>query len=248
MMAATAQLDCGQCGYLCQSYTEALAEGREASTSLCVPGGKATARLLKQFLAEAPAVVAPAVAATGPAKPSGRAVRVLSAQPLTGPGSAKDVRHVVIDLTESGLTYEPGDSIGLATPNDPALVTATIDALGATGDEPVPCPDGTARPLREAFATQYDIARPLDRTTDLLAMSGDASAPRDRVAPAFGRGRRRRTGRRGLARSAGRVSIGAAEACRPGRVAATAAAAAVLDRLVATGDARRGASLRQRRA
>ncbi len=176
MMAATAQLDCGQCGYLCQSYTEALAEGREASTSLCVPGGKATARLLKQFLAEAPTVVAPAVAATGPAKPSGRAVRVLSAQPLTGPGSAKDVRHVVIDLTESGLTYEPGDSIGLATPNDPALVTATIDALGATGDEPVPCPDGTARPLREAFATQYDIARPLDRTTDLLAMA--ATHPR----------------------------------------------------------------------
>ena len=28
MMAATAQLDCGQCGYLCESYTAALAEGR----------------------------------------------------------------------------------------------------------------------------------------------------------------------------------------------------------------------------
>ena len=49
-------------------------------------------------------------------------MRVLSAAKLTGLESAKDVRHVVIDLTESGLTYEPGDSIGLLTPNDPALV------------------------------------------------------------------------------------------------------------------------------
>jgi sulfite reductase (NADPH) flavoprotein alpha-component len=37
LMAAMAQLDCGQCGYLCQTYGEALADGRETSTSLCVP-------------------------------------------------------------------------------------------------------------------------------------------------------------------------------------------------------------------
>ena len=46
------------------------------------------------------------------------------------------MRHVVIDLAGSGLGYEPGDSIGLATPNDPELVEATLAALGATGDEP----------------------------------------------------------------------------------------------------------------
>jgi sulfite reductase (NADPH) flavoprotein alpha-component len=180
MMAATAQLDCGQCGYLCQTYTEALAEGREASTSLCVPGGKATARLLKQFLAEAPPAAVPATPASGPVKPAGRPVRVLAAQPLTGPGSAKDVRHVVIDLAESGLTYEPGDSLGLAAPIDPDLVAACIAALRATGDEQVACPDGIARPLREAFAAHFDIGRPLDRTTDLLAMA--ATHPRHAAA------------------------------------------------------------------
>ena len=73
LMAAMGQLDCGQCGYLCQSYAEALAEGREASTSLCVPGAKPTARLVKQLLAGAPAAAAPAPAAA-PAKPLGRAV------------------------------------------------------------------------------------------------------------------------------------------------------------------------------
>ncbi|HEY3848499.1 MAG TPA: sulfite reductase subunit alpha [Acetobacteraceae bacterium] len=168
LMAAMGQLDCGQCGYLCQSYADALAEGREASTSLCVPGAKPTARLLKQLMAEAPVAAAPMAA---PARPVGCAVRVASAAPLTQPGSSKDVRHVVIELGESGLAYAPGDSIGLATPNDPALVDATLTALGATGTEEITCPDGVTRPVRAAFTGFLDIARPLDRTTDLLAMS-----------------------------------------------------------------------------
>jgi sulfite reductase (NADPH) flavoprotein alpha-component len=169
LMAAMGQLDCGQCGYLCQSYAAALSEGRETSSSLCVPGARPTARLLKQLLAEAP--VAPVAAPLLASRPIGRAVKVLSAAALTRPGSSKDVRHVVIDLASSGLSYEPGDSIGLAAPNDPALVEATLAALGASGDEPVPCADGTTRPIREAFMRYLDIARPLDRTTDLLAMS-----------------------------------------------------------------------------
>lgn len=186
MMAAMAQLDCGQCGYLCQSYAEAIASGAETSLSRCVPGAKATSRMLKQLQAEAPAPAAPAViAAAAPAlaaREAGRPVRVLAAHRLTGLHSAKDVRHVVIDLAGSGLAYEPGDSIGLHVANDPALVAATIAALGASGEENVPCPDGIARTLSEAFTQHYDIARPLDRTTDLLAMSavhpGQATALR----------------------------------------------------------------------
>src|ERR1700722_5574408 len=53
LMAAMGQLDCGQCGYLCQTYAEALANGGEASPALCVPGAKATTRMVKQLLAEA---------------------------------------------------------------------------------------------------------------------------------------------------------------------------------------------------
>ncbi len=170
LMAAMAQLDCGQCGYLCQTYSEAIAEVRETTLTLCVPGAKQTAKMLKQLLAEAPAPV-PAAAPSGPARPALLPVRAVSAGRLTKPGSAKDVRHVVIDLAGSGLAYEPGDSIGLATPNDPALVDACIAALGADAHEEVPCPDGVARPLRDAFAAHLDIARPLDRTLDLLAMT-----------------------------------------------------------------------------
>jgi sulfite reductase (NADPH) flavoprotein alpha-component len=164
---------------LCQSYAEALANGTEGSPSLCVPGAKATARMVKQLLAEAP-VAPPAIAIAGPAKPIGRDVCVRSATPLTAPGSTKDVRHVVIDLADSGLTYEPGDSIGLATPADPGLVEACLVALGMTGEETVTGPDGAERSLRATFTVAVDIARPLDRTTDLMAMS--AKHPRHAAA------------------------------------------------------------------
>jgi sulfite reductase (NADPH) flavoprotein alpha-component len=49
LMAAMGQLDCGQCGYMCQSYAAALAEGREGSISLCVPGAKPTQLALKRL-------------------------------------------------------------------------------------------------------------------------------------------------------------------------------------------------------
>ena len=47
MMAAMAQQDCGQCGYNCNDYSEAIAGKAEARLNLCVPGGKETARMLK---------------------------------------------------------------------------------------------------------------------------------------------------------------------------------------------------------
>jgi sulfite reductase (NADPH) flavoprotein alpha-component len=158
LMACMAQLDCGQCGYLCQTYAEALATGAETSTALCVPGAKATQKAVKALLAEAP-VAAPKPAATAPATAAGRPVRLLAAHRLTGEGSAKDVRHAVIDLADSGLSYEPGDSLSVAVENDPALVEAVLAALDAGGDEA----------LREELLRRRDITRPLDRTLDLLA-------------------------------------------------------------------------------
>src|ERR1700744_3740176 len=47
MMAAMAQQDCGQCGYNCNDYSDAIANKAEAGLNLCVPGGKETARMLK---------------------------------------------------------------------------------------------------------------------------------------------------------------------------------------------------------
>ncbi len=44
MMAAMAQQDCGQCGYTCENYSNAIFTGAETKLNLCVPGGKETAR------------------------------------------------------------------------------------------------------------------------------------------------------------------------------------------------------------
>jgi sulfite reductase (NADPH) flavoprotein alpha-component len=171
MMAAMAQLDCGQCGYLCQTYAEAIADGREDSMSLCVPGGKPTSKMLKTIRAEAaPAQPAPAVAAVAPPKKAAL-VHVRGADRLSGAASAKDVRHVVIDLADSGLRYEPGDSLSLLPANDAMLVESCIAALDAEPATPVACPDGMTRTLAEALTRHIDIARPHDRTLDLLAMA-----------------------------------------------------------------------------
>src|SRR5690348_16388648 len=100
LMAAMAQLDCGQCGYLCRSYAEAIASGAEAGLARCVPGGKETARALRELL-EAPASV-PATAVVAPSTPATPAPgrRDLlgcfdSARRLNVDGSEKDTRHVV---------------------------------------------------------------------------------------------------------------------------------------------------------
>src|SRR5437667_2036806 len=76
LMAAMGQLDCGQCGYLCQSYAEAIARGEESQLTRCVPGGKATSRALKELLAGVahPAPLpapAPAVSSGAAPVPSG---------------------------------------------------------------------------------------------------------------------------------------------------------------------------------
>ena len=77
MMAAMAQQDCGQCGYNCRDYSDAIANKSENRLNLCVPGGKETARMLKALheeLDKAPAAAeAPAAAApTSPAAQPGR--------------------------------------------------------------------------------------------------------------------------------------------------------------------------------
>jgi sulfite reductase (NADPH) flavoprotein alpha-component len=174
LMAAMAQLDCGQCGYLCRTYAEALAGGAETSLSRCVPGGKETARALKELMEQAPTAPAlPAAAATPPAAASSMrapaAARFALARPLNGTGSEKDTRHVVFDIAASGLRYEVGDSFGVQAANCPELVAAVIEQLGAKGADAVDCPDGSRRSLAEALTLVCDIGRPSDAAVEVLA-------------------------------------------------------------------------------
>jgi len=151
MMAAMGQQDCGQCGYNCQDYADAIAGKKEAKLNLCVPGGKETLRTLKSLFTEldaAPALVpAQAEAAASPAvtttTPVGRArdnpadAIFLSRKLLNKSGSNKHTWHIEFDLSSCGLDYVVGDSFGIFPANDPGLVAAIIKMLGVPADFPI---------------------------------------------------------------------------------------------------------------
>src|SRR4051794_36000048 len=124
MMAAMAQQDCGQCGYNCNDYSDAIASKAEARLNLCVPGGKETARMLKALheeLEKAPvassgAAAAPVIAASAPTAELGRSrdnpapAIFVSRRLLNKPGSEKVTWHIDFDLSGSGVDYVVGDS------------------------------------------------------------------------------------------------------------------------------------------
>lgn len=84
------------------------------------------------------------------------AAELLVSQKITGRDSGKDVRHVEIDLGESGLTYQPGDALGVWYDNDPVLAEALAAKVGLTGDESVEV-DGQSYSLKDALIHKYEI-------------------------------------------------------------------------------------------
>ena len=76
---------------------------------------------------------------------------------LTAEGSAKDTRHFEIDLADSGLAYEVGDSLGVFPTNNPDLVEEILSVLGFSGEEPVTDPNGNTDSIREALTRSYVI-------------------------------------------------------------------------------------------
>ena len=91
------------------------------------------------------------------------AAEILTRQRITGRGSSKDVRHLELDLEESGLLYLPGDSLGVIPQNPPQLVDALLSPLNFKGNEEVVV-DGSKKELREALRNDREItalSRPL---------------------------------------------------------------------------------------
>lgn len=76
---------------------------------------------------------------------------------LSKPGSGKNTQHVTLDLSGSGITYNPGDSIGIYPLNDPHLVEWTLFAMKANGEERVMDKNGEPFSLREFFQKKANI-------------------------------------------------------------------------------------------
>ncbi|MBV10728.1 sulfite reductase subunit alpha [Rubinisphaera sp.] len=136
LMASMAQLDCGACGYVCKTYAEAIASGGEKNLKLCVPGAKETSKMLKKVLSEADEIPAASTSGTpATAETNGSTyhrsnpfpAKLIKSETLNKPGSAKDVRHVEIDLSGSDLHYEVGDALGVYPTNCNELVEGILD-------------------------------------------------------------------------------------------------------------------------
>jgi sulfite reductase (NADPH) flavoprotein alpha-component len=191
MMAAMAQQDCGQCGYDCHNYSEAIATRAEARLNLCVPGGKETARMLKALHEEldkapaalpgpaaAPPAAAPAVvAAPGRSRDNPAPATFVSRRLLNKPGSEKETWHIDFDLTGSGLDYVVGDSFGIFAHNDLGHVDQIIALLGASHTTEV-----RGRTLREVLTDEVSLAPAPDSLFDLISfLTGGAQREKARA-------------------------------------------------------------------
>jgi sulfite reductase (NADPH) flavoprotein alpha-component len=191
MMAAMAQQDCGQCGYNCHDYSEAIASRVEARLNLCVPGGKQTARMLKALHEELDQ--APPVSRPGPLLPAAAPARIadqpgrsrdnpvaatfVSRRLLNKAGSEKETWHVDFELRGSGLDYVVGDSFGIFARNELGLVDQIIALLGASHTT-----DINGKSLREALTEDLSLSPAPDSLFELLSfISGGATREKARA-------------------------------------------------------------------
>lgn len=65
------------------------------------------------------------------------AAELYTNQKITGRDSTKDVRHIEISLAGSGLSYQPGDALGVYFSNDTALVRELLLLTAIARDTPV---------------------------------------------------------------------------------------------------------------
>ncbi|QOV29613.1 assimilatory sulfite reductase (NADPH) flavoprotein subunit [Vibrio diabolicus] len=81
---------------------------------------------------------------------------LLTSQKITGRDSGKDVRHIEIDLEGSGLTYQPGDALGVWFENSSELANAILGKVGLSGVETVEV-DGESLSIHSALVSKYEI-------------------------------------------------------------------------------------------
>lgn len=87
---------------------------------------------------------------------------LLVSQKITGRDSAKNVSHVEIDLADSGLTYQPGDALGVWFDNSETLVDELLTALSLSATEEVSLKIAgniTSISLKKALIEQLEITQ-----------------------------------------------------------------------------------------
>jgi len=82
---------------------------------------------------------------------------------LNGTGSSKETMHLELDIQGSGITYEPGDALGVYGANSPKLIKAVLEAANLSGEIRVESHKGE-KTLLEALTYDYELT-PLSKTS-----------------------------------------------------------------------------------
>lgn len=113
---------------------------------------------------------------------------LLISQKITGTESAKDVRHIEIDLAGSDLHYTAGDALGVWFKNDQQMVDELINKLGLDAAKEVTLGDKTLS-LKDALIEEFELTgthpafvegyATLTENKQLLELAEDKNACRD---------------------------------------------------------------------
>ncbi|RYE50997.1 MAG: assimilatory sulfite reductase (NADPH) flavoprotein subunit [Hyphomicrobiales bacterium] len=93
---------------------------------------------------------------------------------IVGRGSSKETRHVELSLAGSGLTYEPGDALGIAASNDPEVVSSVIEALDVSPAVQFEV-KGRIHRLSEALTHSFEVTAATPRFLDYWANISNAA-------------------------------------------------------------------------
>ena len=84
--------------------------------------------------------------------------RILKNINLNGAGSIKETRHIEFSLEGSGLSYNPGDALGVVPSNDPELVAALLEEMKWDPEVTVTInKQGDTLLLKEALTAYFEI-------------------------------------------------------------------------------------------
>ena len=75
---------------------------------------------------------------------------------LNGRGSNKETYHIELSIEGSGISYKPGDSVGVKAANSEILIKDILKALTLTGNEKVQTKSGTIS-LKEALKNDFEL-------------------------------------------------------------------------------------------
>ena len=105
---------------------------------------------------------------------------VLETIAIVGRKSSKETRHVELDLSGSGLKYQPGDALGFVPNNDPAIVEQLLSATGLAPNAEVAVKSASI-PLAEALGSRFEITIASPRFIEQWAKLSEAAELRSLV-------------------------------------------------------------------